>query len=327
MQQQLQHRASALKKEKHLYLAGGCFWGVQAYFSQIPGVLDTEVGYANGQGEETDYQQVKKTDHAETVHIHYDAFRLSTEELLEHYFRIIDPLSVNRQGNDRGRQYRTGIFYTDPKDRPLLQASLDQLQEKLGEKPAILLESLKNFVRAEEYHQEYLEKNPGGYCHINLALAREPLHENDYKKPSQEDLRKVLTPEQYHITQEEGTDAPFQHPYDDLEEEGIYVDVVSGQPLFSSRDKFHSGCGWPSFTRPIRNESVNYQSDHRLNRERTEVRSSQADSHLGHVFPDGPLDRGGLRYCIDGSALRFVPLSKMREEGYGDWILSVIHRD
>lgn len=308
-----------------LYLAGGCFWGVQGYFQRITGVLDTEVGYANGIQAGTSYRELSRTDHAETVKVTFNSQVLSLEELLAHYFRIIDPTSINKQGNDRGRQYRTGIYYD--RDFPeeglvRIHRCLEALEKRLGQKPVIEVEALKNWIRAEEAHQDYLERNPGGYCHINLSLADRPLDEDfiDYKKPAGETLKKELSPEAYHITQEEGTDPPFSHPYDQLDEPGIYVDIVSGQALFSSRDKFDGGCGWPSFSKPILQESLTYKKDRTLAMERTEVRSQGADSHLGHVFPDGPQSLGGLRYCIDGSALRFIPLSKMEEEGYGKWI-------
>lgn len=313
------------KKSWTLYLAGGCFWGVEGYFKRIHGVLSTEVGYANGKQAATSYHELSRTDHAETVKITFNEHILSLEELLAHYFRIIDPTSINRQGNDRGRQYRTGIYYDEslPEDGiGRIRRSLEALEGRIREKVAVELYPLKNWVRAEDAHQGYLDKNPGGYCHINLDLAERPLDEDfvGYQKPDDETLRERLGPKEYHITQEEGTDPPFTHPYDKLDEPGIYVDVVSGQPLFSSRNKFDGGCGWPSFSKPILQESVAYRQDHRLFMERTEVRSAHADSHLGHVFNDGPQSLGGLRYCIDGSALRFIPLSRMEEEGYGKWI-------
>lgn len=312
-----------------IYLAGGCFWGMEAYFKQIPGVLQTQVGYANGTTDDTTYERVPVTDHAETVELTYDAYHLSLPEILAHYLRVVDPLSLNRQGNDQGRQYRTGIYYlpdTPAESIPLIKDVLDKTAEKLGQPVAIELAPLKNFVVAEDYHQDYLEKNPRGYCHVDLSLADKPLDPKwaNYKKPDQETLRQQLTPDQYAITQEEGTDPPFSHPYDKLDEPGIYVDIVSGEPLFSSRDKFDGGCGWPSFSRPIRSQNVHYKVDHRLpGMDRVEVKSQAAQSHLGHVFDDGPSEKGQLRYCIDGSALRFIPLSKMKEEGYEAYIADV----
>lgn len=305
--------------KKEIILAGGCFWGVEGYFQQIDGVLDTTVGYVNGRVEETSYYELKETDHAEAVKIVYDSSVLPLEELLEHYLRIIDPKSLNRQGNDIGRQYRTGIYYEDRKDLPIIEKRLNLLREEIGE-IAIEVEEVRNFVVAEDYHQDYLVKNPGGYCHIDLSLAKKPLEKKIYHKPSQEELRKKLSFIQYDVTQNAGTEHPFTSEYNDNYEKGIYVDIVSGEPLFLSTDKFDAGCGWPSFSRPIKKDLVNYKKDYSHNRIRTEVRSAQADSHLGHVFEDGPKELGGLRYCINGAALRFVPLEKMEEEGYGDWI-------
>lgn len=308
-----------------LYLAGGCFWGVEAYFKQLHGVRETEVGYANGNTQTTQYEKLKMTDHAETVKIAFDAHVLSVDELLDHYFRIIDPTSVNRQGNDVGRQYRTGIYYeaqTDPAIVAKIQKRLDALTASLNAPVVVELAPLSNWVTAEDYHQDYLDKHPNGYCHVDLSLAQKPLDDTyaHFEKPDDETLRETLTPAQYHITQEQGTDVPHAHPLDQHFEPGIYVDIVSGEPLFSSRDKYDAGCGWPSFTRPIRTQTMDYVEDKSLLRERVEVRSAHADSHLGHVFDDGPTSEGGLRYCIDGSALRFVPKDQMKAEGYEDYL-------
>lgn len=309
-----------------LYLAGGCFWGVEGYFRQLPGVKDTDVGYANGNKAHTTYEALKETDHAETVEIQFDRHLLSVDELLDHYFRIIDPTSINQQGNDRGRQYRTGIYYPEGIDTELIAHIKDRLaalEKRLKKKVQIELAPLHDWVRAEEYHQDYLEKVPSGYCHIDLSLAQQPLDHRyeDYQKPDDQTLKETLTADQYEITQNDGTDVPHAHPYDQQFVPGLYVDIVSGEPLFSSRDKFDAGCGWPSFSKPIRTDTLQMKKDATLApRIRVEVRSKHADSHLGHVFDDGPKKLGGLRYCIDGSALRFIPLEKMEEEGYGDYI-------
>ena len=311
---------SNVKNRNEIYLAGGCFWGVEGYFKKIPGVLDTSVGYANGKTKDTTYREVKETDHSETVKIIYDEDRVSLQELLEHYFRIIDPTSVNKQGNDRGRQYRTGIYYTNRNDKLIIDEIIIQKQEEYSEKIAVEVEPLNNFVLGEDYHQDYLDKNPGGYCHINLALADEPIDtKGKVIEKDQKELKENLTEEQYKVTQENKTERAFTSEFDDFYEEGIYVDVVSGEPLFSSRDKYDAGCGWPSFTKPI-DSNINYKSDNSFNMSRVEVRSKSGDSHLGHVFNDGPKDKGGARYCINGASLRFIPLSKMKEEGYGDYI-------
>lgn len=308
-------------KEEMIYLAGGCFWGVEGYFKQLSGVMATEVGYANGKTTETSYQQLSQTDHVEALKVTYNANIISLEEILLHLFRIIDPTSVNKQGNDVGRQYRTGIYSCDDATVERVQRSLDQLQARYTDPIVVENERLNHWIVAEEYHQEYLDKNPNGYCHINLNLARQPLTDKErYPKPFDEDLRHQLSEESYYVTQQSGTETPFSHTYDQLNEEGIYVDIVTGEPLFSSRDKYDAGCGWPSFTKPILAPSIQYLEDHSHGMHRVEVRSDAGDSHLGHVFTDGPTEQGGLRYCINGSALRFVPLNKMAEEGYSQYI-------
>lgn len=311
------------EKRMEIYLAGGCFWGVEGYFKQIPGVLDTSVGYANGSGEETSYYRIAKTGHAETLQLVYDANRIHLAELLAHYFRIIDPTLLNRQGNDMGTQYRTGIYYTDEEQKKVAEAALEVERGKY-EKPVVVeLEPLKNYVLAEENHQDYLEKNPGGYCHINLNMAGEPLYEK-YKKPADADLQKDLSSLQYDVTQKAATERPHTSQYDPLREDGIYVDVVTGQPLYSSDDKYDAGCGWPSFTMPITTGANVYLEDRSLGMNRIEVKSTDGDSHLGHVFEDGPRARGGLRYCINGASLRFVPKDQMAKEGYGEYLPYVV---
>lgn len=312
---------SLFPNEQVIYLAGGCFWGVEGYFAQILGVLQTEVGYANGQTEETNYHALSQTDHAETMKVTYDANTISLEEILQHYFRIINPVSVNKQGNDVGRQYRTGIYSQDPETVQRVQLSLDQLQKHYDQALAIENETLKNYITAEEYHQDYLVKNPNGYCHIDLNLAKKPLSDKErYQKPSSEALQAMLSPEEYHVTQNAGTERPYSHEYDQLNEEGIYVDIVTGQPLFSSRDKYDAGCGWPSFTKPIQGDAMTYLEDLSYGMKRVEVRSDLGDTHLGHIFPDGPRQRGGLRYCINGSSLKFIAKDQMEAEGYGQYL-------
>ncbi len=303
---------------KEMYLAGGCFWGLEEYFSRIDGVIDVTSGYANGKTETTDYQRVGITDHAETVHITYDASKVSYKDLLLYYLRVVNPTSVDRQGNDRGRQYRTGIYYTDEAEAAIAREVLAEKQKSLSEKIAIEVEPLRNFILAEDYHQDYLKKNPGGYCHIDVRKAADPVIDVSlYPKPDEETLRKILTKEQYAVTQENNTERAFSNEYWDKFDAGIYVDVSTGEPLFSSRDKFESGCGWPSFTRPISSDVVNYYEDRSYNMQRTEVRSRSGNAHLGHVFNDGPADKGGLRYCINSLSIRFIPQADMEIRGYG----------
>ena len=301
-----------------IYLAGGCFWGLEEYFSRISGVLQTSVGYANGQVETTNYQLIKETDHAETVQVVYDEKVVSLREILLYYFRVIDPLSVNQQGNDRGRQYRTGIYYLEEADLPTVNTVVREQELLIGRKIAVEVEKLRHYILAEDYHQDYLKKNPGGYCHIDVRDAEKPLIDAaNYEKPSQAVLRENLSEESYRVTQEAATEAPFSNAYDQTFEEGIYVDITTGEPLFFAKDKFASGCGWPSFSRPISKELIHYYQDLSHGMERIEVRSRSGNAHLGHVFTDGPRELGGLRYCINSASLRFIAKDEMEEAGYG----------
>ena len=301
-----------------IYLAGGCFWGLEEYFSRISGVVQTSVGYANGQVETTNYQLIKETDHAETVQVVYDEKVVSLREILLYYFRVIDPLSVNQQGNDRGRQYRTGIYYLEEADLPTINTVVREQELLIGRKIAVEVEKLRHYILAEDYHQDYLKKNPGGYCHIDVRDAEKPLIDAaNYEKPSQAVLRENLSEESYRVTQEAATEAPFTNAYDQTFEEGIYVDITTGEPLFFAKDKFASGCGWPSFSRPISKELIHYYQDLSHGMERIEVRSRSGNAHLGHVFTDGPRELGGLRYCINSASLRFIAKDEMEEAGYG----------
>lgn len=320
------------KDLKTIYLAGGCFWGVEKYFSLMPGVKETEVGYANGSTASPTYEEVcsGKTGHAETVKVVFDPEELSLPFLLERYYSIIDPVSVNKQGNDRGIQYRTGIYYADEKDKPVIETSLKRLQQHFRQPLAIEVQPLRQFSRAEKYHQRYLDKNPGGYCHIPPAKFREAsqARENEpvYRKKSDEELRRVLTREQFAVTRNNATEPPFRNEYFNNDRPGIYVDVTTGEPLFLSTDKFDSGCGWPSFSRPIKEELIQEKQDFSHGMRRTEVRSKTGDAHLGHVFTDGPKEQGGLRYCINSASLKFIPEQDMEAQGYGKY-LPLLHRE
>lgn len=305
---------------KTIHLAGGCFWGMEGYFKRINGVVDTKVGYANGKGNDTSYQEVKATDHAETVEITYDKSIVSLEEILLRYFKVIDPKSVNKQGGDRGRQYRTGIYYSDPADKEIIDR-VYKYEEKVHGELAVEVEELKNFVLAEDYHQDYLDKNPGGYCHINLAEADDPIFDKEYKEVSDEKAKELLDELSYNVMRKEGTEHPHSSELNDEWRSGIYVDKLTGEVLFTSDDKFDAGCGWPSFSKTINSDSVNYNKDNSHGMTRIEIKSKHGKNHLGHVFDDGPKDKGGLRYCIDGAALRFIPAEKMEEEGYGDYLV------
>ncbi|MCM1292079.1 MAG: peptide-methionine (S)-S-oxide reductase MsrA [Bacteroides sp.] len=301
-----------------IYLAGGCFWGTAHLFSLVKGVTATTAGYANSTVPNPTYRHVCNgdTEAAETVRVDYDPSVVGLTDLLMLYFRSIDPTSLNRQGGDVGTQYRTGIYYTDPADADVIEAALATLQRRHSDPIRIEWGPLKNFYPAEDYHQDYLVKNPGGYCHINTRLFEEArnLHRHTSDKS---DLRRRLTPLQWEVTQNGATERPFVNEYDHEFRPGIYVDITDGTPLFVSTRKYDSGCGWPAFSRPIDDSLLTRHLDTSFGRTRTEVRSATSGSHLGHVFPDGPADDGGLRYCINSASLRFIPKEQMVAEGYG----------
>lgn len=318
-------------KIRTIYFAGGCFWGVQAYFRRIEGVLDTLVGYANGLTQNPSYEDVchRNTGHAETVRVRYDADVISLTQLLHYFFRIINPTILNRQGNDVGVQYRTGIYYVDEMEQSLIQEFLHEEQHRWEKSIVTEVLPLVHFFAAEVEHQYYLSKNPEGYCHIDVCAADKKLPENTfqspYRRPSEQELA-ALDEHTYYITQACGTDLPFSHPYTQQHERGIYVDVVSGEPLFASDDQFDSLCGWPAFSRPIADFVLSESMDFSHGMERVEVRSRYARSHLGHLFADGWPHLGGLRYCINGSSLRFIAFDEMQENGYESWQIWLNYR-
>lgn len=305
-----------------IYLAGGCFWGSEKYLSLIQGVCSTEVGYANGGKSNPTYEEVcHGSGHAETVKVTYDEATLSLPFLLNLFYESIDPVAINRQGGDTGIQYRTGIYYVEEKDKEIIQASIAKLQKQFDEPVAIEVKPLSSYNKAEEYHQKYLDKHPSGYCHIKpqaFEKAEKALVDSSlYSKKDDNALRIRLTELQYAVTRSNMTERPYQNEFYNVFEDGIYVDITTGEPLFTSREKFDSGCGWPSFTAPIDPNVIKEKNDSTHGMVRTEVRSRIGDAHLGHVFEDGPVEQGGLRYCINSAALRFIRKEDMEKEGYG----------
>lgn len=311
------------EKENVIYLAGGCFWGLEKLMQSIPGVIDAQSGYANGTGKtDAKYQTILggKTGFRETVRVEYDPAKVSLDHLLLAYFYVIDPTVLNKQGNDTGTQYQTDIYYTNTQ----VQAVVERIVElKRGRHKVFAVEvgPLKNYYPAEEYHQNYLDKDPGGYCHISPAkiklLSSLKIDAGAYKKPAAETIRDKLTAEQFQVTQQNGTERPFHNEFWDKFAKGIYVDIVTGEPLFSSTDKYQSSCGWPAFTKPIEAPLLVERKDTSYGMVRTEVRSRSGDSHLGHVFTGDRESPNGVRYCINSASLRFIPYEQMESEGYG----------
>lgn len=305
-----------------IYVAGGCFWGTEKLMQSIPGVIEATSGYANGNDDidAPTYKTISKTGFKETVRVEYEPAKVSLDTILFAYFRSIDPTITSRQGNDVGGQYQAGIYWTDDTSKETVLRIAD-IEKGRYDKFTVELETLRNFYDAEEYHQNYLDKTPNGYCHISTEefdlVNNMIVDPADYKRPSDDEIKTALTEEQYNVTQKAATDAPFQNEYWDNHEKGIYVDIVTGEPLYSSNDKYDSGTGWPSFTKGIDENTLVLMPDNSFGMVRDEVRSRTGDSHLGHVFYGESESSTGVRFCINSSALKFIAFDDMEEAGYG----------
>ena len=296
--------------------------GISKPFDERPGIIKVISGYTGGTTENPTYEEVcsHSTGHVEAVQITFDPNIFDYNRLLDTFWQLIDPTDRGGQFNDRGECYQTAIQYHSNEQKQLAEQSKQKLAAsgKFSKPIATKILPASTFYPAEEHHQDYYKKQSFHYKLYKKGSGREDFIKKHWQNNiDKSELKNKLTPLQYQVTQENGTETPFHNEYWNHEEDGIYVDIVSGEPLFSSKDKYDAGCGWPSFTKPIDKHMLKEHVDTSHGMIRTEIRSSNADSHLGHVFDDGPEDRGGLRYCMNSAAMRFIPKDKMEEEGYG----------
>ena len=297
--------------------AGGCFWCMVKPFDEYDGVESVISGYTGGYTKNPTYEEVctDLTGHIEAIQITFDDEIISYKELLDIYWSVIDPTQIGGQFADLGHHYKTVIFYHDDKQKQEAKESKEKLEiSGLYNKPIVTeIRKSADFYPAEQYHQYYYKKNPQHYNRYYQGSGRAKYVKKVWAK-------KNLTPLQYEVTQNCATEPPFNNEYYNNFEDGIYVDIISGEPLFTSKDKFDSGCGWPSFSKPLKKGIIDFYEDYSYNMERIEVKGSKSGAHMGHVFDDGPKEMGGLRFCINSACLRFIPKERIIEEGYEEYL-------